>query len=492
MHGEDKQNMWQSESGFIWSMIGSAVGFANILGFSSKAYRHGGGAFFIPFLIALVLLGIPLLFLEGVIGQQFAEPLVSAFGRVAGKKGKFFGWLSVLACLTIGAFYTVLTGWSIAYTYFTVVDAIPDQSGAFFSEVFLRDSGSILIFGGVAWWVLIFTAIVMYFSWYVMSRNIQAGVERLCSIFLPLLSILVFLFAFGVMFLPGAMQGFKLYLWPDFTRLAEPKLWLEAFGHLFFSLSLGLGIVTGYSRHADKTVSIPRAMFWVVVGDFVISFIAGFAIFGCVGYMSQLQGLPFASIIKSTSNFEMGFILFPQILKTFGTLVYRIMGPLFFFSIFIAGVTGVFSIIESVAGNIEIEFNTHRSNAVTIAVLAMSALGIFFCMGNGMHIVGALEPMVTGFNMLLGGIAEVAIFMFMSPTIAGHEIWQVGDKRSYAYYALRYVIIGLLSVILLSAIVAEINSGFGIQEIVRWGWFAGAALTGAYLAKVGVETKVKP
>ena len=252
MHGEDKQNMWQSESGFIWSMIGSAVGFANILGFSSKAYRHGGGAFFIPFLLALVLLGIPLLFLEGVIGQKFAEPLVSAFGRVAGKTGKFFGWLSVLACLTIGAFYTVLTGWSAAYTYFTAVDKIPFESGEFFSQVFLRDSGSLLNFGGVAWWVLAFTALVTIFAWYVMSRNIQAGVERLCTIFLPLLSIFVFLFALGVAFLPGAAQGFKLYLLPDFSRLSEPKLWLEAFGHLFFSLSLGLGIVTGYSRHADE------------------------------------------------------------------------------------------------------------------------------------------------------------------------------------------------------------------------------------------------
>ena len=136
-------------------------------------------------------------------------------------------------------------------------------------------------------------------------------------------------------------------------------------------------------------------------------------------------------------------------------------------------------------------FNTHRSNAVTIAVLAMSALGIFFCMGNGMHIVGALEPMVTGFNMLLGGIAEVAVFMFLSPTISDHEIWQVGETHSYAFYALRYVIIALLSVILLSAVRAEINSGFGAAEIVRWGWFAIAALTGAYLAKVGVSTKVK-
>src|SRR5271156_6683476 len=90
---------WKSQAGFVWSLIGSAVGFANILSFSAQVYKNGGGAFLIPYCMALFLLGIPLLILEGVIGNKTKAPLVTAFGNVWGNVGKTFGWLAVLACL---------------------------------------------------------------------------------------------------------------------------------------------------------------------------------------------------------------------------------------------------------------------------------------------------------------------------------------------------------------------------------------------------------
>src|ERR1700730_16242904 len=95
---------WKSQTGYIWSLIGSAVGFANILSFSAKVYKNGGGAFLIPYLMALLILGIPMLILEGMIGSKWKLPIVGAYGQKWGSFGKTLGWLSVLACLTIGAF----------------------------------------------------------------------------------------------------------------------------------------------------------------------------------------------------------------------------------------------------------------------------------------------------------------------------------------------------------------------------------------------------
>src|SRR5581483_5503063 len=92
---------WKSQAGFIWSLIGSAVGFANILSFSAQVYKNGGGAFLIPYCMALFILGIPLLILEGMIGYRMKSPLVTAYGNVLGKWGKTLGWLAVLACLSI-------------------------------------------------------------------------------------------------------------------------------------------------------------------------------------------------------------------------------------------------------------------------------------------------------------------------------------------------------------------------------------------------------
>src|ERR1700733_1438501 len=97
-----QQTTWRSQAGFVWSLIGSAVGFANILSFSAQLYKNGGGAFLIPYCMALFVLGIPLLILEGVIGYRMKAPLVAAYGAVWGKAGKTLVWLAVLACLSIG------------------------------------------------------------------------------------------------------------------------------------------------------------------------------------------------------------------------------------------------------------------------------------------------------------------------------------------------------------------------------------------------------
>lgn len=482
---EIKKDTWKTQSGYIWAVVGSAVGFGNILGFSAKAYFHGGGAFLIPFIIALVLLGIPLLFLEGIVGQSYNMPLVSAAGKALGRTGKFWGWLSIITVTTIGSYYILLTGWTVAYAYFSATNMIPDDSATFLKQFFLQDSGSIANFSGFSLPMFICTLVIGLFSWFVVSKNIQSGIEKLCSIFLPLLIVLIFSFTIIINFMPGAYIGFKYYLIPDFSKLWNARLWLESFGHVFFSLSLGIGIITGYSRHADKKIDIKKSMIYVALADTFISIISGFAIFGCVGYMSQISGIPFAELVKSESSFEMGFVIFPTILKTFGPLLYRVVAPLFFFCVFIAGVTGVFSIIEAISGNIEVEFRKSRKFAVSIASGIMVFIAMFFCGGNGQHIIGALEPMVTGFNMLIGGIAEIIIFMYCSHLIKDNAIWFSGTKRSWYFYLLRYFDVILLSVIFVMALYQELVTGIGTIEYVRWGWLIVAIIISYMLSGKG-------
>ena len=482
---EAQKNTWASQSGYIWSLIGSAVGFANILSFSAKAYFYGGGAFLVPFTAAVIVLGIPLLCLEGVIGQYFHLPLVSAYGKVAGRIGKFFGWLAILAVTTIGGYYMLLTGWTLAYMYFTVTNSIPADTCTFLNESFLYKSAGITDFGNFAGFMFLCTAIIALFSWYVVSRNIRAGIERLCSIFLPMLAVIIAVFTIIVMFLPGAWNGFAHYIIPDFSVLSNPRLWLDAFGHIFFSLSLGLGIITGYSRHADSSINIARAMVLVTLGEFLVSCIAGFAVFGCIGYMSNIQGIPFTSLVTSASPFEMGFVVFPTILKTFGCYLYPVIGLLFFFCIFIAGITGVFSIIESAAGNIEVEFGQSRITAVTIASTIMVGLAAVFCMGNGQYLIGAIDPMVSGFNMLISGIAEIICFLWVSPIIDKHKVWFTSSgKRSLIYYSVRYVIPVLLMLVFITAMMQELSGIMDYTKIMRWSWLVGASVIAFVLSRV--------
>lgn len=463
-------------------MIGSAVGFANILSFSAQCYKNGGGAFLIPFLLANLVIGLPLLFLEGIIGQKYGLPLVSCYGQSQKNYAwKSFGWLAAFSCLTIGSFYSVLTAWSVTYAYFSFKRAIPEDPAKFFEMDFLKLSSSLSDFGSLSIPILFCTIFVMFFSWQVVHKSINKGIEQACSIFMPLLLIILLIFSAVVCFLPGFEIGIYNFLSPDFEKLKDFKLWRDVFGHVFFSLSLGIGIVIGYSRHTKQDIDIKKAMLWVVAGDVLVSFVAGFAIFGCVGFMSQKTGLPFNEIVKSDSTFQMGFVIFPQILQSFPYAIQPIIGVAFFFCVFIAGITGVFSIIESLAGNLEIELGLSRKKAVTITSLVMFLLSIFFCMGNSLYILSALSPMVLGYTFLIGGITQILFFIFKNKTISDHVIWQKNVKGKNIYY--KFLHIGLLFLIisLFGSLYEESKEVFNAAHYLRWSWLA-AVLFLSYLA----------
>lgn len=470
---------WKSQAGYIWSVLGSAVGFANILSFSSQAYKNGGGAFLIPYFLALFILGIPLLILEGVIGQRTQSPLVTAFQTVWGKVGKTVGWLSVLACMTIGAFYIVLTGYSLAYAWFSATNAIADDTAGFFLKDFLQVTPSLTDFGSISWWVLLPMAATALVAYFVMARSVRDGIEKVCSFFMPLLALTVLGFAIVAGFLPGGMEGWAYYLKPDFSRLFDPLLWRDVFGQLFFSLSLGLGIIVGYSRHTGQIANVPRALLYVALGDFAVSFVSGAAIFATLAHISHTQGIPFESI-TSESTFELGFIIFPKILKFLGPILSMGIGAIFFFSLFIAGITGVFSIAESIAGNVEVEFGVSRKSAVKTALTSMTVFGLFFCMGNASHLIDALAPMVLGTNMLIGGLILIAAFQFGCLDISRDSVWR--GRWNLNRLFLRVLAPPILAIILIGNLTEEFAS-FDLAKTVRWIWFAGALLLSGILAR---------
>jgi len=484
------QTTWKSQAGFVWSLMGSAVGFANILSFSAQVYKNGGGAFLIPYCLALFVLGIPLLILEGMIGYKMKSPLVTAYGKMWGKIGKTVGWLAVLACLSIGGFYIVLTGYSVAYTYFSAINAIPADSKGFFVNAFLKTTSSLADYGQISIPIFAATIGVAVVTWLVLVRNVRDGIEKVCSIFMPLLALIMTVFAIIVTFLPGGLDGWIHYLKPDFSKLFDPNLWRDVFGQLFFSLSLGLGIIVGYSRHTGNATNIPRAMMYVALGDFAVSFVSGAAIFGCLAHISYVQQIPFESILTTDSTFEIGFVVFPQLFKFFGPAIGQLIGVIFFFCIFIAGITGVFSIVESIAGNVEIEFETTRKRAVTVTIIALVCLASLFCMGNASHLIDALAPMVIGTNMLIGGLALILAFAYGRSNREENLIGQMNKPSPYRF-CLRYIAPVLLGIILIGNISQEFQT-FDLAKAVRWSWLILALLAAWMLTQIASKQAKYP
>ena len=395
---------------------------------------------------------------------------MGAFGEAGGKIGKACGWLAVIACATIGGFYIVLTGYSVAYTYFAAGSLIPGDTASFFKHDVLKMSSSLFEMGAFSWPLFIATFAVSVFSWIVLYRNVKDGIERICSIFMPLLTLIMLAFAITVSFLPHGLEGLSYYLKPDFSKIWDAALWRDVFGQLLFSLSLGIGIVVGYSRHTSEKIDVVRAMKWVAFGDFFVSFISGYAIFGCLAHMSGTTGIAFEKLLSSGSTFEIGFVVFPKILHFLGPVLCPVIGAIFFFCLFIAGVTGVFSIIESVAGNVEVEFQMSRGRAVSYTMLFTVMLAAMFCMGNGSYLIDAIAPMVVGSNMLLGSLMLIFFFMYSKKGVRDHLSWQ---RARFSKILLQTAIPALLMVIFVRTLMQEFAE-WNEFVAVRWIWFVGA------------------
>ena len=480
---EQKENKWQSNIGYIWAMIGAGVGFGPILSFSSRCYFNGGGAFLIPLAVAVVVLGFPLLILEGVIGQQFQLPLVAAYGRVGGKLGRFFGWLAVFGVLSIGSYYCVITAWTIAYIYYAGMDMIPADTATFFTQTFLGDSGALTTIGSISVPIVLSIICISAVTWIVTVRSIKKGIEKFCSVFLPLLFVLLIGLLTFISFLPGAWTGFSYFLQPEFSQLLRPEIWLAAFGHVFFSLSLALAIIVGYSRYTDKSVNIAQSMLWVVIAEICTSIVAGLVIFGGIGYMAHIQQVPFTSVITS-SLFGLGFIVFPKVILLFPLALRIIIGSIFFFCVFIAGITGMFAIVEAAAGNFEVELSWTRHKAISITTFAIFCMALLYSGGNGAYIIDALDAMVAGFNIIISGLAEIIFFMYCAPQILAHTVWfSRPGVRAFRYYALRYAAPVALLLVLISSFATELSANFTIVHAIRWGWLLVASILAIICAR---------
>lgn len=469
---------WRNSAGYIWAMLGSAVGFANLLSFSSHCYRGGGGAFLLPYFAAMFIVGIPMLLLEASIGQHFRSALVPACYRASGSKSTFWGWISVLSCLTIGAFYVVLTGYSVLYFFYASIGAIKEDTATFFREDVLHLTPSLSDPGSLVLGLLFSTMAVLLATYLVNRKHISKGIEKACSYFMPFLGCLTLVGAIAVAFLPGAWSGILRLFYPQMDALSNPSLWRDVFGQLFFSYSLGLGIVVGYSAHASHKINLLRAMTWVALGDFAISLLSAIIIFGFIGAVSTQQGVSFESWLTTTSTFEIGFVVYPKLLHSLAPYWGNFLQMILFFCLFVAGITGVFSIVESICGNFQWHFGFSRSKTTLGACSLLLAGAIPFCFGFGPHLIDALAPQVLGINMLFGTCALVAIFVYKPHVMASHTLFQSGKFRLY----LLAVVFPWAFISLFMSVYQELLQPFELSSAVRLGWLALAILMSSILS----------
>lgn len=337
---------WSSRLGFIFAAIGAAVGLGNIWRFPAVVGENGGGAYLVPYLIAACAFAIPLLILEISVGRSLKADIVSACQQVRAEL-EIVGWLIAGSVLAVLSYYLVITGWVLAYFLFTL-------TGAEFTFSEFTDS----------YWPLVFYTVSTLIVGSVVSLGVQRGIERMATILIPFIFVTLGILLLYIATLDGFMDGLWFFFSPDTAVLDDPMIWSAAFGQVFFSFSVGMGVMLTYGSYLQSDAKISRSAVTIAAADLAVAFLAGMIIFGIV----------FSVGLEPSSGTELAFTTLPAGFEAmpFGSVV----GIAFFGLLFVAAITPSVSMLEVGVAGVKrtTDWSRTRSSLVMTGLIFLAGL----------------------------------------------------------------------------------------------------------------------
>ncbi len=461
-----KREQWDSQLVFLLAAIGSAIGLGNIWRFSYMAYSNGGGAFLIPYLTALVTAGIALLILEFGIGHERIGSAPLAYARIK-KSWEWLGWWSVIFVMFgICLYYAVIISWCLNYFLYSFDLAWGNDPNVFFFKKFLSLTSEPGEIGSIRGRILIGVIVVWGLNWAIVFRGLEKGIGLANKIFMPLLFILMAVLVFWSLSLEGAIEGIKAYLTPDFSVLSNPKVWIDAYSQIFFTLSLGFGIMIAYSSYLPRKANLSRNAVLTGVINSGFSLFSGFAVFAVLGFMAVSQGKPISEVVSQSIG--LAFVAYPKAVSLMPGG--QIFGAIFFFSLVIAGLSSSISIVEAFSSSIVDKFNIPRKRLVTI-VCFLGLLGsIIFTTQGGLFWIDIADHFLTHYGLLVVGIAEcILIGWLFNLQITWEHINRVSSLQlGHGWkFLIKYFIPLVLSMIVIWDLYHEITTPY---EGYPWFW----------------------
>lgn len=428
-----QREQWGTRLGLILAVAGNAVGLGNFLRFPVKAAANGGGAFMIPYFVAFLLLGIPMMWVEWTIGRlggAHGHGTTPGMFNLLWRKpaSKYLGGLGIIIPLVIVIYYNFIESWCLGFSWFSLTGKYFGHANREAMGKFLRGYQGIEtneFFSSLAP-ALIFWGITIAINFYFLYKGISKGIEILARFGMPLLFLFGIILAIRVLTLgtPDPSQpdmniatGLG-YVWnPDFSRLGSATVWLVAAGQIFFTLSLGQGIINTYASYVRRnqditlngiTTSSANEFAEVILGG-TIAIPAAVAFFGLVE----------TQVIAKEGAFNLGFQALPVIFQKIP--LGEIFGGMWFLLLFIAGITSSVAMTQPAIAFLEDEFKWKREKAVIVTfsvIISMTSLVIaFFKFG----FLDELDFWAGTFGLVIFAAIEIVLFSWVFGIKKGWE-----------------------------------------------------------------------
>ena len=438
-----QQAQWDSSLAFIFAMIGAAVGLGNIWRFSYVLYSNGGGSFFIPYFIAIAIMGIPFLILEYGVGFSFKESFSKILKDIK-PEFEIIAWILVLFVFIVTIYYMVILSWDLVYLLSSFTFNWGTDTASYFVNTVggssnLSDASFLLIpttVGVLILWVIL---------WFISHRNVDQGIGKVSKILIPALFVIMAIIIAYALTLPGAGIGISTLLTPDWSMLLNVDIWLAAFAQIIFSLSMGQAIALTYASYLPENSKLIDNVLIVVCSNSLFEICTAFGVFSILGFMSFTNGTPMVQLI--TEGTGLVFIVFPMIFNIMGPIG-RILAPMLFLAILFAGITSALGFFEPMLSSTSDKLGWSRKKTATVLSIIGCAFSLILTTGISSYLVGIIDSFVNQFGiLLLIGIQCIIFAWFYGvehflPALNEHSTFKVGKTWTFVIkYMLPVVLI---------------------------------------------------
>lgn len=447
---------FSSRIGLIAATVGSAVGLGNVWRFPAEVQAGGGAAFLIIYIGCVLLLGLPVMLSEMSLGRAGRSDAIGSLKKVgASRRWWGVGGIAILASFIILCFYMVVAGWTLEYL-------IQSITGSLFDPVNAHGDGSLNSHYAAKmeqcvtsdWNPILYTMLMIAINLGVLIAGVQKGIERISNIMMPLFFVVLVVFVFVAVTLPGAGEGLEYYLRPDFSKVT-PATVICALGQAFFSLSLGMGILITYSAYFPAKERLTRTAVTVSLLDLLVAFMMGLVIFPSIASF----GLSGSEIRGAT----LVFVTLPEVFSHMG--IPQLWAILFFLLLAVAALTSTISIAEVTVAFIKDRFHTSRLKACLLVTLPLIPISIVCSLSMGawshitvmgMNIFDLLDTFATNILLPLGSIFLCVYMGWFAPkNLMYQQLSNGGTLHSRLIpaiiWSVKYVAPGLILVVLVSA-----------------------------------------